>query len=147
MNDYSETIESLSIRFDEKRNKKIASDLLQRLCYKLQDESNMEIDDLLKTTFEHYREVANNEEIKLKEYYKSLRLLRKKVKEIYGYTAKGELKDQYTSMGIALGVCFGAPFSVVNPAFIGIGIPIGLAIGIAIGQNKEKIADDEGKTY
>jgi len=147
MNNYSSTIESISQNFDEKKNKKLKSFLFSRLCKKLENESNFEIDQLLKNTFELYKELSRDEEIKPKEYNRSLAGLRKEVKQMFGYTAKGELKDQYTGMGIAIGVAMGAPFTAVNPAFIGIGLPIGLAIGVAIGQQKEKDAEDQGKTY
>ena len=58
---------------------------------------------------------------------------------------EGALKERYIGTGIALGIAFGAPFTVINPAFVGIGLPIGLAIGAGIGERKEKEAKAKGK--
>ena len=52
MTNYSDSINSISQGFDEKKNKKLASDLFSRLCTKLKDEENFEIDGLIKNTYE-----------------------------------------------------------------------------------------------
>lgn len=147
MNNYSEVIHSLSYEYDEKTKKKLKVDLFSRLCKKLEEESHPEVDQLLRETYELLRSYQKEDKRFPREYNKTLSILRKKVKEVYGYTAKDELKEQYTGIGIAIGVAMGAPFSAINPAFVGIGLPIGLAIGVAIGQQKEKEAEERNKTY
>lgn len=147
MNNHSEAIKSLSFEYDKRQKTKFKIDLFSRLCKKLENESNSEIDELIKTTYEFLRNMNTNEYKQSREYNKKLSLLRKKVKEVYGYTAKNELKEQYMGIGVALGVVFGASFTTINLAFVGIGLPIGLAIGVAIGQQKEKEAEEKDLLY
>ena len=147
MNNYSPVIDTLAHDYDEKKRKRLSLDLFSRLCKKLEEESNHEVDELIRNSYELLRDYSRDDEASPKEYKVSLSKLRKKVKEVYGYTAKGELKEQYTGMGIALGVAFGSAFLAVNVALIGVGLPIGLAIGVAIGQQKEQEAEKQGKIY
>ncbi|AIO19446.1 hypothetical protein KQ51_01570 [Candidatus Izimaplasma bacterium HR1] len=147
MNNYSSTIESISHNFDEKKQKKLQTDLFSRLCKKLEEKSDQDIDQLIKTTYELLRELSSNEEVKPKAYLKSLNVLRNNVKTVYDYTYKGQIEEQYTGMGIAIGVAIGAGFTAISPAFIGVGIPIGLVLGISIGRKKDQEAEKLGKTY
>jgi hypothetical protein len=75
-------------------------------------------------------------------------LLKKTVRNTYGYIESGTLQNEFMSMGIALGLVFGATFAfIVNLALIDIGLAIGLAIGLIIGKERENKLEKEGKLY
>lgn len=147
MNNYHDKIKSLANYFDEQENKKYQTDILLRLVDKIKDIENIEIEQLVKDTYESLMELNNFEKVLFKKYYKSLSLLKSTTRSKYKLSPRGAIKSEFTGFGIAIGVAFGSIFASTNPAFIGMGIPIGLAIGIGIGSKKEKEAEDAGKTY
>ncbi|MBI9010555.1 MAG: hypothetical protein JEZ05_11080 [Tenericutes bacterium] len=133
--------------FDEKENKRFQTDLFFRLCEKV-GEDDIEITTLVDDTFLLLSELSKvSEKEKLKAYYKTLALLKKKTKEKFGYIEKGSLQAEYMALGVGVGVALGAAFVTTNPAFIGIFMPIGLAVGLAIGKKKEDEAEKQEKTY
>jgi len=146
MNDYQTRLNQIIHHFDEKKNKKLQTDIFSRLCEKVGQE-DAEISTLINDTYSLLAELDNNEEIKPKTYIKSLSLLKKTVRKNLGYSPKGALQEEYTGLGIAIGVALGSAFISINPVFISIGLPIGLAIGVSIGRKKENEAEEAGNTY
>lgn len=146
MNDYHTRITQITHLFDEKKIKKLQIDSFVRLCDKMGEE-NTEVNELLRETYSLLVEISNSEELKYKNFVKSLNNLKKIVRKNLGYTQKGAIQEEYTAIGIAIGVAIGAGFSSMNTALMGIGIPVGLAIGISIGKKKESEAEEAGKTY
>jgi len=146
MSDYSTRINEVIHRFGEKKNKKLKTDLFLRLCKKVGEE-DPEISAMISDTYLLLVELGNNEDAKPRIYSKSFSTLKKKVRKKLGYSAKGAIQEESTGMGIALGVAFGSIFFSMDPAYMAIGLPIGLAIGVSTGRNKEKEAEEAGKTY
>ena len=146
MNDYETRLNQIIHHFDEKKNKKLHTDIFIRLCKKVSNE-DAEISSQIKHTYTLLSELDNNNDIKPKAYIKSFNLLKKTVRNNLGYTHRGLLQEEYTGIGIAIGVAIGSVFITVNPISIGVGIPIGLAIGASIGRKKENEAEEAGKTY
>lgn len=147
MNEYAPMIESITQQFDEKKKKKLQTKVFERLCIKLKDTENRDIDNLIKETYNLLQEFSRDETVKKSLYVKSFKELKKLVRTELGFTPKGLIQEEMTGMGIAIGVALGGAFVGLNPAFIGIGLPIGLAIGASIGKKKEDQAEKEGKTY
>jgi len=147
MNEYATKIESVTHYFDDKKKKKLQTKIFIRLCNKLDETENTDINKLIRDTFDLLQEYTRDESIKKTIYLKSFKALKKQVREELGFTPKGLIQEEMTGMGIAIGVALGSAFVGTNPAFIGIGLPIGLAIGASIGKRKEEQAESEGKTY
>lgn len=146
MNDYHTRINQITHHFDEKKNKKLQTDIFLRLCQKVGEE-DADITTMINDTYSLLVELDNNADIKPKAYLKSFTVLKKTVKTKLGYTAKGSLQQEYTAVGIAVGTALGSAFISLNTAFISLGLPIGLAIGVSIGKKKEKEAEENGNTY
>lgn len=146
MNDYYGKVNRIIQHLDEKKNKKLQTDIFLRLCQKVGDQDEA-ITSLINDTYLLLLQLDNNEDSKPKFYNKSFGLLKKLVKTNLGYTPKGAIQSEYLAMGIALGTAFGSAFISINPAFISFGLPIGLAIGISIGKKKESAAEEKGNTY
>ena len=147
MNDVVNKLEAIRDKFDEKTQKKLRVQVFINLCNKLNEESDLNIQMKINQSLDLLYALSQDSTIKKREYRKSFSSLQKEVRNKYGYTAKGQIKEEYTGFGIAIGVALGAPFSAINPAFIGIGLPIGLAIGVAVGEKKEKEAEEKGNVY
>jgi hypothetical protein len=147
MNEYVLKIENVTQRLDEKKKKKLQVKLFVRLCNKVEEEENIDINRMIQETFDLLQEYTQDESIKKSTYLKSFRELKKHVREELDFTPKGLLQEEMTGIGIAIGVAMGSAFVGINPALIGIGLPIGLAIGASIGKRKEDKAESEGKTY
>jgi|LGOV01.1.fsa_nt_gb hypothetical protein len=148
MIDYQTRINQIIYHFEEKKNKKLQTELFLRLCSKVREEDeDDEIIAMINETYSLLSELDNNEEIKPKSYQKSLGLLKKTVKQKFSFTPKGALQEEYTGIGIAIGVALGSAFVSINPVLISIGLPIGLAIGAALGKKMESTAERTGKTY
>lgn len=147
MEEYISKLENISQKYNAKQRKKLQIDVFVRLCKKLTENQDEEINSLIKETFDFLQEYTRDESIKKKSYIKSFRALKKQVRDQLGFTPKGLIQEEMTGIGIAIGVALGGGFVGVNPAFVGIGIPIGLAIGAAMGKKKEDQAENEGKTY
>lgn len=146
MNEYGTRINQIIYHFDDKENKKLQTDIFLRLCNKVGEE-NAEINTMISDTFSLLSDLDNNRDIKRKSYSKSLNLLKSTVRKKLGYTHKGALQEEYTGIGIAIGVALGTAFVNITPAAIGFGLPIGLAIGVTIGKKKESEAEAAGNTY
>lgn len=58
----------------------------------------------------------------------------------YNLLQKGQLRNKWFAVCLALGVAFGIAFKK-----LGLGIPFGLLLGIMIGTSKERKAEAEGK--
>jgi hypothetical protein len=107
MNHYHHRINQIIHHFDDKRNKKLQTDIFLRLCEKVGEE-DAEITSLINDTYSLLVELDNNEDIRPKSYIKSLNILKKTVKTNLGYTYKGALQEDFTAIGIAVGVGFGS---------------------------------------
>lgn len=147
MNEFGLQIESVSKHLDEKQKKRLQVDVFIRLCKKLEEIESTEINNSIKETFNLLQEYVRDESVKKSQYMKSFNALKKLVRDELGFTRKGQIAEEMTGIGIALGVAIGGGFVGINPAFVGIGLPIGLAIGAGIGRKKEEQAESEGKTY
>lgn len=147
MKEICEEILKIIPLFDEKTTKKYKIDVFVRLCKKISETQDLEVIDLVKNNLRLLQELSSDNRVKPLEYKKSFAKLQKVVRKKFGYVPKDQIKGEYMAMGIALGVAFGSPFIIINPALSGIGLPIGLAIGLAIGDSKEKAAVEAGKVY
>ena len=141
------TIESVGRKFDEKENKKLNISVFVNLVKAV---ATLEDNDLELTAF-HVVELLKKIEYGNKEdrkaYIKGFKGLKKIVKESYGLSARGDLKEESMAIGIGMGVAIGAAFTTFNPGLMAIGIPIGVAMGAAMGANREKEAEKLGKLY
>lgn len=146
MKDCQTKINPIIENLDQKKNKKLQTDLFLRLCEKVGEE-DLEITAMVNDTFLLLTELSRSDTVKIKDYYKSLALLKKTARKKLGYIAKGSLQEEYMALGVGVGVAMGAAFVTTNPAFIGIFMPIGLAVGLAIGKKKEDEAEKSGKIY
>lgn len=147
MVDRSDAILSIASRMDDKLQKRLKLDVLARLSKKLVDLGDEEDNQQLHTIFQQLRDISDEVVTDYRPYKKNLAEFQKSVRNKYGLTERDTLKNEAIGIGIALGVALGGGFVGIGPAFIGIGIPIGLAIGAAIGNQREKDAEENGKTY
>ena len=147
MHEMSTNLESLLLKCDEKKQKKYKIQTFIDLCNKVKEKNDPNIEKSITKSYELLFRLLQDETIKSKEYRRAFSALQKEVRDTFGFTAKGQLRSEYTGMGIAIGVAFGGGFAAINPAFAGIGLPIGLAIGAGIGDKKEKEAIEQGKVY
>lgn len=144
---YTEQVEALRLRFDEKRFKTLYLDVFVRLCRKLEDVDVSEINESLATTVTLLEELSQDETIKPRAYLTSFRSTQKLVRNQLGFVARGVTKEESIGIGIALGVALGGGFLTLGPAFVGVGIPIGLAIGVVMGNQREKDLEKANKLY
>lgn len=147
MNETSMKLQQLQSQCDEKKQKKYKIQTFINLCNKVEDKEDLILVELIRQSYDLLFQLIHGEDVKSKEYRKSFIRLQKTVRDLYGFTAKGQIRAEYTGMGIAIGVAMGAPFSAINPGLVGIGLPIGLAIGAGIGDKKEKEAEAQNKVY
>ena len=146
MNEYGNRIEQIIHHFDEKKNKKLQTDIFLRLCNKVGGEDD-EITTLIQETYTLLVELSDQEDVKPKSYLKSFSLLKKTVRKKLGFAPKGAIQEEYTAIGIAIGVAFGTVFMNISPGLIGVGLPIGLVLGVSIGKSKEAEAERMHKTF
>lgn len=147
MIDLRTEIKELSDALPKGLEKRLKPRTLASINDKVLDKNDQEIEQLIEEAYHYLKELRSDNKPAQKSFRKTMRLLKSKVRETYGYIEKGALVSEYMSIGIGIGLAFGAVFVAFNPALIAIGLPIGVAIGLGVGQQKENKADEDNKLY
>lgn len=147
MKAYINKISSFDFNTNQKKQKKLKIDLLISLLEKISDKKNDKVREYLDLMMKELSDIDKDELFDSKAYHKYFILLKKEVKDIYGYVPKGSVQEEYMAIGVGMGVAIGAALAISNVIFLAIGIPIGTAIGLTLGASKEKTLEKEGKLY
>lgn len=147
MNRHIDEINALVSQLDDKTIKKLQVETLLNLMTKIKDKVHPEIDQLVldvTTTINGAKDLSSFQK---NLYFKQFTVLKKTVKNEFGYVAKGDIVANTMAIGIGIGVAIGAGLMAVNPAFLGVGIAVGVALGLSIGTTQEKKEEEKGNIY
>lgn len=143
------TIKEISIKEGQNNTRRYNFDLLERIIIRLESFSSCkeceyfiyEFDSVLEDLKVNFQKYPDN----------SYRSLIKKVLQHLEKTHKlitpGYYANYYMTVGIALGLPFGALLSFLGQSqHMGIGLPIGIGLGLLIGSGFDKKARNDGLT-
>ncbi len=148
-NRLQEELDARVSKLTEEDQKKLKTEVLQRLLDKLEQAENAEIEQDLAGLIQEIPYSPVNRATR-KSLRVSLGRIQKKVKKVFGYVEKDSVKGSYVGVGMALGMAMGSGIGTgmgLTGGGTGIGMMMGLIIGISIGAAQEKKAEAEGLIY
>ena len=143
MKDYIEQIETITKDLNDDQKKFLQLGSLKRLINKLDDQKLQPLTEDLDELIELLKPVSRDYTRRnRKPYIKKLQIIKKKVKEKYGYIQKGTLFSLYFALCFSMGTAMGVVFDN-----IAMGTSLGLLAAAVFSLIAEKDAEKKGLLY